>query len=270
MASEEFTPRDTLLDELYKDLRRSQQNNLAFYHAPVPPSSSCPIAPSPSTAEAVPRLNFRHDLLTRLQAISHDFVCDRTDSQPTQDVRWHSILRILYIYALLNPAMGYIQGMNEVAFVLLYVFGHSGADITTRTETIHDEDPDMEAVLRSSEHAEADSFWCFSALFADIRDLYTFDGLDRAAAGLSGDEPTLHHGSGVLQTGNMAATLRSFSYRLHWIDLELWKTLVRLFPFCCSSSGASDSQLILIFTTACNPSRSPTSVFFVPMARVPT
>lgn len=179
-------------------------------------------------------MSCRHDLLTRLQVISHDFVWDQTDSQPTQDARWHSILRILYIYALLNPAMGYIQCMNEVAFVLLYVFGHLGADITAGTETIHGEDPDMEAVLRSSEHAEADAFWCFSALIADLRDLYTFDGLDRAAAGLSGHGTPLHLGSGVLQSGNMAATLRSFSYRLHWVDLELWKTLVRspyLLPF---------------------------------------
>lgn len=222
--SEDLGPRDVLLDDLYKDLRRSKQNGLAFYHSPVLPSASSPLAPTPKGEPSVPRLACRHNLLTRLQMISPEYRMDYSDAFG-RDLHWHSLLRLLYIYALLNPTLGYIQGMNETAFVLLFVFGHAPP---ARLETEEDE---VDAVLRSAEHAEADTFWCFSALLGDIRDLYTFDGLDRVASG-SSSTPGPVLGTGVLLSGNMAAVLRSFSYRLHWLDVDLWKTLVCGCPLC--------------------------------------
>ncbi|CAK0830471.1 unnamed protein product, partial [Prorocentrum cordatum] len=54
---------------------------------------------------------------------------------------------LLLVYARRNPEVQYIQGMNEVAAVLLHVASEASAD----------------------EHAEADAFWCFSLLMQDIR-----------------------------------------------------------------------------------------------------
>ena len=37
------------------------------------------------------------------------------------DLHWEAIERILFIYAKLNPAIGYVQGMNELIAPLYYV-----------------------------------------------------------------------------------------------------------------------------------------------------
>ncbi len=93
---------------------------------------------------------------------------------PTQR-NWHSLLRILYLFAVLNPSIGYVQGMNEALFTLLYVFGSaqypSAASATlTPSKSQHgisaasperpwDNDLDLSDLTT---HAEADAFWCFS------------------------------------------------------------------------------------------------------------
>lgn len=176
------------------------------------------------------------------------------------DQRWHSLLRILYIYALLNPSMGYVQGMNEVLFVLLYVMGTSAPPPTTAvpgneqqatpsmgmptgstsadeifaraedassslTFTDHHDEP-------SGSHAEADAFWCFSALIGEVRDLYDFDNLDYSSVGLRVSHDRAKDLPGSAQTGvgtscedGMAGALRRFSLRLSWLDEELWRSL---------------------------------------------
>ena len=37
------------------------------------------------------------------------------------DLHWEAIERLLFIYAKLNPAIGYVQGMNELIAPLYYV-----------------------------------------------------------------------------------------------------------------------------------------------------
>jgi len=37
------------------------------------------------------------------------------------DLHWEAIERILFIYAKLNPAIGYVQGMNELIAPVYYV-----------------------------------------------------------------------------------------------------------------------------------------------------
>jgi len=61
--------------------------------------------------------------------------------------------RILFIYAKLHPTVRYVQGMNELCGTLYYVFA-SG---------------DSEEWL---EHAEADTFHCFSLLVMEMQDMF--------------------------------------------------------------------------------------------------
>ncbi len=96
--------------------------------------------------------------------------------------------------------------MNEIAFILLYVFGS---------------DPE-------GAHAEADAFWCFSSLIGEVRDLFDFDGLDHAAAGLHVSNvraPGNTSTPGSIAQSGMAGALRRFSARLKWVDPELWRVL---------------------------------------------
>ncbi|KAK0551663.1 hypothetical protein OC846_002883 [Tilletia horrida] len=191
-----------------------------------------------------------------------------------RDRRWHAILRILYIYALLNPSVGYIQGLNEVAFVIYWVMTHSqrsptraGTPTTPRQKPLA---PDyMESKPRSDStpaglspasplpvaanqsdsqamfeepadelDLEADAFWCFSLLIGSVRELYEFDGIDHAVAGLrvrnsrndgGGDtDPVGSQGQGWSRTETgMAGALRRLSLRLRWVDESLWAELRR-------------------------------------------
>lgn len=173
------------------------------------------------------------------------------------DRRWHSLLRILYIYALLNPSIGYVQGMNEVLFVLLYVMGSTShlpsvrraQEDHSRTSKGQDNgngngngighpsdemypaiDADAASSFRYLDsldeppglHAEADAFWCFSALVGDIRDLYDFDGVEHA--GLTIINRRQAEGGSKQVTG-MASALKKFSLRLKWLDESLWRQM---------------------------------------------
>ena len=127
----------------------------------------------------------------------NDF-CDQCDfnelivncSQP-DEYRWQVIARVLFIYAKLNPGQGicvstkfniffsiivkkhfffhhfwiikgYVQGMNELIGPIYFVFAN--------------DKPEW------SEHSEADTFFCFTNLMSEIRDLYNSQlDLDRSS-----------------------------------------------------------------------------------------
>jgi len=72
---------------------------------------------------------------------------------------------VLFVYAKLNPGVRYVQGMNEVLAPILFVLAT---------------DPDA----RWAAHAEADAFFCFTALMAELRDHFIQD-LDNAVGGLA-------------------------------------------------------------------------------------
>lgn len=61
-----------------------------------------------------------------------------------QEAHWEVCERILFIFARLNPGIAYVQGMNEILGPIYYTF------VTDSKE--------------SEEHAEADSFFCFTGL----------------------------------------------------------------------------------------------------------
>lgn len=107
-----------------------------------------------------------------------------------RDYHWEAIERILFIYAKLNPGVGYVQGMNEILAPIYYVFAAKAAD----------EDPESQA------YAEADAFFVFTTLMSD--------GRDHFVRSLDSDASTGIH-----------ATLWRMSQRLAWLDRGLFREL---------------------------------------------
>ncbi|XP_064616309.1 TBC1 domain family member 13-like [Liolophura sinensis] len=68
-----------------------------------------------------------------------------------QEAHWEVVERILFLYAKLNPGLGYVQGMNEILGPIYYTFA-------------------SDAEKEVQENAEADAFFCFTNLMSEIRD----------------------------------------------------------------------------------------------------
>ncbi|XP_014225297.1 TBC1 domain family member 13 [Trichogramma pretiosum] len=81
------------------------------------------------------------------------------------EAHWEVLERILFLYAKLNSGQGYVQGMNEIIGPIYYAFAC---------------DPDQ----KWREHAEADTFFCFTNLMAEIRDFF-IKTLDEAECGIN-------------------------------------------------------------------------------------
>jgi len=95
-----------------------------------------------------------------LQEVINDVVRTRRDFEYFRKIETQRILAsILFIYARLNPGVRYVQGMNELAAVILFVMSSD------------------------AEFAEADSFWCFSELMAEIKDIF-MNELDHSSHGV--------------------------------------------------------------------------------------
>ncbi|XP_055631516.1 TBC1 domain family member 13 [Toxorhynchites rutilus septentrionalis] len=83
-----------------------------------------------------------------------------------REAHWEVVERILFIYAKLNPGQGYVQGMNEIIGPIYYVMA-SDPNIAYR------------------QYAEADCFFCFTALMGEIRDFF-IKTLDESEGGIKG------------------------------------------------------------------------------------
>ncbi|KAM4663717.1 TBC1 domain family member 13 [Discoglossus pictus] len=81
------------------------------------------------------------------------------------EAHWEVVERILFIYAKLNPGIAYVQGMNEIVGPIYYTFATN---------------PNSEW----KEHAEADTFFCFTNLMAEIRDNF-IKSLDDSQCGIT-------------------------------------------------------------------------------------
>jgi len=94
------------------------------------------------------------------------------------------VARILLLYAKLNRGVRYVQGMNELCAPLYYLFA---------------QDP------LNYQHAEADTFFCFSLLMSDMRDTFvkTMDN----------------------EEGGMMGRIDQFNELLKEKDLEVWNHL---------------------------------------------
>lgn len=76
------------------------------------------------------------------------------------------LVRILFVYAKLNPDISYVQGMNEILAVIFFVFSR-------------DTNPAFLEVV------ESDCFFCFSRLIDYFRNLYNRD-FDNSQQGIQG------------------------------------------------------------------------------------
>ncbi|XP_028162178.1 TBC1 domain family member 13 [Ostrinia nubilalis] len=82
-----------------------------------------------------------------------------------REAHWEVVERLLFLYAKLNPGQGYVQGMNEIIGPIYHTFA-SDADKENR------------------QHAEADCFFCFTNLMAEIRDFF-IRTLDETESGIN-------------------------------------------------------------------------------------
>lgn len=104
------------------------------------------------------------------------------------EAHWEIVERILFLYAKLNPGQSYVQGMNEIIGPIYYVFA-SDSNVEWRgglfgMDSSHD-DCDLSFYIQLIEYAEADCFFCFTNLMADIRDFF-IKTLDEAETGING------------------------------------------------------------------------------------
>ncbi|XP_033253485.1 TBC1 domain family member 13-like [Drosophila miranda] len=102
--------------------------------------------------------------MTKINLITKRSVETYAAMEDGQEAHWEVVQRILFIYAKLNPGQGYVQGMNEIVGPIYYVMAS---------------DPD----LSYRAHAEADCFFCFTALMSEIRDFF-IKTLDDAEGGI--------------------------------------------------------------------------------------
>ena len=142
-----------ILEQIDKDVRRTNPD-LAWFQNPVPTSSlsplsppqpavnlessidsiriSSPLLPPPATATSkYPAIHTRRSLFRRIAHLNNSFGARErsvsgqgsvlSEEENEIDLHWEAIERILFIYAKLNPAIGYVQGMNELIAPLYYV-----------------------------------------------------------------------------------------------------------------------------------------------------
>ncbi|KAJ1508982.1 hypothetical protein HMI55_000140 [Coelomomyces lativittatus] len=108
------------------------------------------------------------------------------------ETHYHVIERILYVYAQLNPGIGYIQGMTYFVFPVYYLLASCMA--------IDDE---------QAMYAEADTFFMFHEIVTDYRDFF------------------MHSMDKDLSSG-LTSAYRDLVHRLHKRDPELSNYLIQL------------------------------------------
>lgn len=74
------------------------------------------------------------------------------------------LTRLLYVWSTLNPGIGYVQGMNELGALVLYVFGQ------TKPQQVGYKDGSESDLM--SDKVEADAFWAFTTLMSIVRDIF--------------------------------------------------------------------------------------------------
>lgn len=86
-----------------------------------------------------------------------------------------ALKRILYVWATRHPASGYVQGMNDLVTPFLFVFLSEYASVKDDLSLLKATDLSVfDNADEALSNAEADSYWCLTALLNDIQDYYTF------------------------------------------------------------------------------------------------
>ncbi|CAG8439485.1 8531_t:CDS:10 [Diversispora eburnea] len=146
-------------DSIYSD--SSNNTNSEFYsELETSIESSFPVTP----ATPLTPISTRRSIFKRVQHLNKDFKMRRysssgssykstttQDNDEEVDLHWEAIERILFIYAKLNPGVGYVQGMNEILGPVYFTMAN-------------DSEEDGKA------NAEADSFFIFTLMMSHVRD----------------------------------------------------------------------------------------------------
>ena len=224
-TSGESASTDRLLTQVYSDLMRCLDKHSEFLMRQTEAWSMYTMDNGD--------IHHRHQLLRRLDQINreyHDASSDRftlyrdSASVPVivtyRDRQWHSMLRILFVYAMLNPTIGYMQGMHEILLVLMRVFC-AARDFPTKSIQ-----PWEAKVLGlgNTNDTEADVFWCFSSLMGMFRKVFeyeqnnvsTLDQMRQVMVFTTMQSPEHWSGNG------MSHCLRFLSARLRAEDPQLW------------------------------------------------
>ena len=93
----------------------------------------------------------------------------------------HALARVLLVFAKTNPALAYVQGMNELLAPIYYVF--ASADKEEVGGGGKRCGGDASATPSPHSPPEADAFWCLVALMADFRDNFCA-ALDDSSGGV--------------------------------------------------------------------------------------
>ena len=217
--------KDRVIVQVYLDLMRSTEKHPGFLLRQTESWSNYGFG----NVEEHPR----HSLLRRLEQINQRYKCatDRFTlyenkavspvSVTYRDYQWHSMLRILYVYAMLNPSVGYIQGMHEILLVLLHVF-FAGRDYPATNIQ-----PWESKVLGlgSTSDTEADAFWCFSLLMGMFREIFDFARQDTSSLHEMRQLILLSNESRTLPDNGMVQALHQLSVLLQCNNNELWSFL---------------------------------------------
>ncbi|KAI0218684.1 hypothetical protein L0F63_004465 [Massospora cicadina] len=224
-----------MLEQIDIDIRRTLAD-VDFFQRQVPISpqhsstsfDSVLQSDSPHTEPSLPwgkmSTRTRRGLFRRLKSkhdrLPIDFKVERSDSHSgsrtwpksvwmpyeISDFNWEALERILFIYAKLNPGVGYVQGMNELIGTLYYVCAND-------TESWHG----------GRAHAEADAFYLFTAVMGLVRDQYVreFDRDQQSGvqATLAQLELRLQHAAPRLAADLQAKKIDPTFYAFRWITV---------------------------------------------------
>ena len=217
--------KDRVIVQIYLDLMRSTEKHPGFLLRQTESWSNYGLG---NVEE-----HQRHSLLRRLEEINQRYRCatDRFTlyenkavspvSVTYRDYQWHSMLRILSVYAMLNPSIGYIQGMHEILLVLLRVFfagrDHPAINIQPWESKV--------LGLGSTRDTEADAFWCFSLLMGMFREIFDFARQDTSSLHEMRQLIFLSNESRRVPDNGMVQALHQLSMLLQCKNYELWSFL---------------------------------------------
>eukprot|EP01062_Namystynia_karyoxenos_P066768 TRINITY_DN60708_c0_g1_i1.p1 TRINITY_DN60708_c0_g1~~TRINITY_DN60708_c0_g1_i1.p1 ORF type:complete len:491 (+),score=121.77 TRINITY_DN60708_c0_g1_i1:157-1473(+) len=161
-----------------RELRRKRsefRDHVRRYHPPTaPPGGDAePFPPGLSEEEGRMHRQITKDLVRMGQGL---WACTRARQ---------SLHRVLWVWALRHPASGYAQGMHDLAAPFLHVFLDEQCPKPTAAQPVGVDrgpvqpvrgwDERLEGLSDEGERAaEADSYWCFSAILQPVQDLFTF------------------------------------------------------------------------------------------------
>lgn len=155
-----------LRDEIDKDVKRTRPE-LHFFFLPSDPTLTLEkvergqLPPCPYSRPFLSILTESYGLSDSTDPFMRA-VIENGDVEKHADV----LSRILFIFAKLNPGVQYVQGMNEILAPIYYCFA---------------QDPHPEF----KDFVEADAFYCFMGLMAEIRDSFV-KAMDQTNSGIHG------------------------------------------------------------------------------------